>query len=223
MNVYSHCIRQYRNDILATVGLPALRGSARLSLLWWLLLAAGAGISALYFWQVQINKPSAGQGLIELSNVELEQSSGYLQLRAGARIRLPPTIQAGLDSGVPLTFVLNLSVRKQKRFWPDSRVFESARHYTLTYYELTRHYRVSELETDNSRNFRSLSAALAGLGQLGRMNFPVDEQQEKLLKRKSLVAIVDMRLSKSALPLPLQPIIRSSWTLQSEEYRWLLI
>lgn len=198
-------------------------GRIRFSMLWWLVLVTVMVISAYYIWQFQLGKPVAAHGLIELSNVRLEHASGQLVLSAGARVRLPATVQAGLENGVPLTFVLKLSVHESREFWPDSRVFEGERHFNLTYYELTRHYRVSEVETDASRNFRSLSAALAGLGQLGRINFKLDEQQDELLGKAALMASLEMRLLKSALPLPLQPILRSSWTLQSEEYRWPVI
>jgi len=35
------------------------------------------------------------------------------------------------------------------------------------------------------------------------------------------VAALELRLDSKALPLPLQPLIASSWHLSSEEYQWL--
>lgn len=157
---------------------------------------------------------------ISLANMRVEQDSSMLHLTADAQLNLPPTVQAGLDSGVPLTFVLEFAIRKPKRFLPDKTVVKQQRHFTLTYYELTRHYRVESVELNISRNYRSVTSALAGLGRLEKISIDLDDQQQEMLLSEGLEGILSMRLSKSALPLPLQPIIRSSWTLASKEYRW---
>lgn len=157
---------------------------------------------------------------IQISSMQLLHDESGLQLQADARLRLPRTVQAGLDSGVPLTFVLDLQVVKPQQWWPDKTLLVHKTHYKLTYYELTRHYRVDALEQDTSRNYRSLSAALSGLGRLGRISIELDNEQQLSLSQSGLEAILAMRLLESALPLPLQPIFRSSWSLSSEEYRW---
>lgn len=157
---------------------------------------------------------------IELSSMQLTQIETALQLQADARLQLPRSVQAGLDSGVPLTFELDLKVVKPQRWWPDRTLLAHKVYYKLTYYELTRHYRVDALDQDTSRNYRSLSSALSGLGRLGRINIELDQDQQQIMSQAGLEAVLAMRLLKSALPLPLQPIFRSSWSLSSEEYRW---
>ena len=195
-----------------------------LSAMLWIVLLLSVAAAVGYAWHYMETKPAEGDAGIQLSNVTLDTQNSRLHLQADARVRLPPTVQAGLDSGVPLTFVLRLKLLQPQRLWFDTTVMDIARHYTLTYYELTRHYRVSELESDISRNFRSLSSALAGLGDMAAITVNLEpEQRQVLFEAKSEDALqgsLVMRLSKSALPLPLQPIIRSSWTLVSEEYRW---
>lgn len=184
------------------------------------LLILGAVCASIYNAYYVETLPEEDQGLISLSDIQMDQEADTLHLQASARVRLPATVQAGLDSGVPLTFVLSLRVLEPRSWLPDKTILERKRRYKLTYYELTRHYRVHAVEVDVSRNFRSLSSALAGLGQLGQISFELDEQQAQQLRDAGLEGSLDMSLSKSALPLPLQPIIRSSWTLMSEEYRW---
>ncbi|MFK7995684.1 MAG: DUF4390 domain-containing protein [Granulosicoccus sp.] len=186
----------------------------------WALLGSGLAALGIYGWLYLQSAPVDGQGNIQLSDIKVSREANELVLRANARVRLPSTIQAGLDSGVPLTFVLGLRVFEPMPWLPDRTVIEHERHYKLTYYELTRHYRVLAVESNISRNFRSLSSALSGLGELGLISFTLDEQQVQQIEQTGLVGSLSMRLSKSALPLPLQPIIRSSWTLVSEEYRW---
>jgi len=190
-----------------------------LVLLWLVLLSVAIGAS-VYIWQVLYNSPADGQGLIKLTDIRTVRKVDKLSLQANADVELSSAIQAGLYSGVPLTFVLSFRVVESRRWWFDSVVMDRKQHYHLTYYELTRHYRVHAVEMDVSRNFRSLSSALAGLGKLERVVFDLNDQQTLKFEHSSLMGSLEMRLSKSALPLPLQPIIRSSWTLLSEEYRW---
>lgn len=208
---------------LATRKRRYVTGSIQSSVLWIVLviaLLAGAG----YSWRYFEARPANGQAGITLSGVQLTYDERQAHLQAAARIRLPATVQAGLDSGVPLTFVLRLKLLRLGHWWQGRTLLDIERHYTLTYYELTRHYRVSALDTDINRNYRSLTSALEGLGKLQQINIELDQQQMQQLTHLSddnaLMGSLEMRLLTSALPLPLQPIIRSSWTLASEEYRW---
>lgn len=200
-----------------------IAGGVQTALLWFVLaivLAAGVG----YGWHYLETRPADAQAGITFSGVQLEYGENQAHLQAAARIRLPATVQAGLDSGVPLTFVLRLKLLRVGHWWPDKTLLDIERHYTLTYYELTRHYRVSALGTDFNRNYRSLTSALIGLGKLQQIDIDIDQQKSQQLfyvsADNALMGSLQMRLLKSALPLPLQPIIRSSWTLASEEYRW---
>ena len=196
---------------------PRQEGLIKLAAL--LVVVAVVGI-AFTTWYFLITQPVDGEGSIELSDLTLDLGSTHLNLDISARVRLSPTVEDGLDSGVPLTFLLDLKILQPRRFWLDKSVLAFQRQYTLTYYDLTRHYRVSALEDDASRNFRSLSSALEGLGEMVHMSVDLEAAQAARLQRDGLRASVIMQLSRSALPLPLQPIIRSSWTLVSREYQW---
>lgn len=168
-------------------------------------------------------------GSIQLEDASLRQGeAGQWYLSADAEINLPEPIKAGLDSGVPLDFILNLKFKRPYRYWLDKTLAAYRHRYRLTYYELTRHYRVYAVETDESRNYRSLSAALTGLGDFDRLPVvtdPADEQQAAVLEALAeddaiVMAALDFRLDSQSLPLPLQPLIASSWRLASEEYQW---
>lgn len=176
---------------------------------------------------------SEGNGNIQLGGVRLEFGADVLLLQANANVNLPSDVHSGLDSGVPLIFVVQLDVQQGRTLWFPKRVYSGQMHYTVTYYELTRHYRISSSHSTNqnanqrtvSRNYRSLSSAIAGLGELENLNFSLDEQQLQLFSdirqnNTELEGVLSMRLSTSTLPLSLQPIFRSSWKLASEEYRW---
>lgn len=175
-----------------------------------------------------LSKNHGHTGSITLSDVSLIQDRGELYLDAKADIDLPPTIRAGLDNGVPLIFELALRFFEPSPFWFDTELATIERRFSLTYYELTRHYRVKSLKTNKSQNFRSLSAALRGLGSIERLalninQYPVilsDEAIEFEAGSAELFASLDFRLDSRSLPLPLQPVITSSWRLASKEVLW---
>lgn len=159
-------------------------------------------------------------GDIVLSEVALRRDAGHFFLDARADFELPKTISSGLDSGVPLNFILTFRFVQPRRFWFDQTVAQHEQRYSINYYELTRHYRVQSLNTDVSRNYRSLSSALNGLGQINDLSLTLDNVLGDTVDSASLLAALDFRLDTSVLPLPLQPLIASSWRLASKEVVW---
>jgi len=167
-------------------------------------------------------------GNISLAEISLVTDRGRLYLDARAEIDLPVTIEAGLDSGVPLIFVLTLRFFKPASYWFDRQIETVEHRFSLTYYELTRHYRVRALETDKSRNYRSLSAALRGLGSVERLPIAINSTEIFLLDNslsfnqstEGVIAGLELKLDSRSLPLPLQPVVTSSWRLASKEVQW---
>lgn len=171
----------------------------------------------------------AGEGgNISWTHVALKKNGSQLFLDARADIQLPDTIKAGLNSGVPLDFILTMELKQPRRFWLDRSLARFQHRFRLSYYELTRHYRVHAFVSDTSRNFRSLSSALDGLGRFdslalqtsGTSVFVVDDKLAVDNVKTVLLASLEFKLDARSLPLPLQPLILSSWRLASEEYLW---
>jgi len=175
-----------------------------------------------------LSDKGSNEGLVVLSNVGLIQDRGKYFLDAKVDIDLPRTIKAGLDSGVPLVFVLTIQFLKPSRYWFNKQIETLEHRFSLTYYELTRHYRVRRLATNTHRNYRSLSSALRGLGAIESL--PLDLNNTSFLLSDvdsastpvgdALVASLDFRLDSRSLPLPLQPVFTSSWRLASKEFTW---
>lgn len=168
------------------------------------------------------------EGLILLSDVSLIQDRGRYFLDAKVDIDLPMTIRAGLDSGVPLIFVLTMQFLEPSKYWFDKQLETIEYRFSLTYYELTRHYRVRRLATNTHHNYRSLSAALRGLGSIEGLPLMLNSTSLTLSDSETLsasdsgaiMAVLDFRLDSRSLPLPLQPVITSSWRLASKELTW---
>lgn len=163
------------------------------------------------------------EGSIVWSQVSMQRTDNQLQLDAVADVTLPANMRAGLDNGLPLTFIMDLRLLRPRQWWLHKTVVHFQQRYTLTYYELTRHYRVYSVDSDTSRNFRSLSSALNGLGEFNEVDFILEDEQQQAIIEPGLVGSMQLRLDTTALPLPLQPLLRSSWNLASEEYLWPVI
>jgi len=169
------------------------------------------------------------QGQIELLDARLRSTSYGWELQANADIQLSPEMRQGLNSGVPLHFIVDFRIKKPRAFWSDKTVLTHRERYSLIYYELTRHYRLQSLASGQSHNFRSLLAALEELGRLDDVQIPrpdnvdfSDKLSDLEVSDTKLFGALKLRLDDKALPLPLQPLFSSRWKLASEEFAWSL-
>jgi len=156
---------------------------------------------------------------IRYSDATLEQTERAVLLDATAVIELNRSIESGLESGVPLFFNATVTLKKKNPWWFDSRVYQKVYRCSLTYYELTRHYRVSWAHESGVKNFRSLLDALDSIGSFNRLALDLDAELEQDVP---YVASIELALDQNALPLPLRPIgfVNADWRLKSEEYQW---
>jgi len=154
------------------------------------------------------------------------------RLDADAEIELNRAMRAGLDNGVPLHFVVQFEIRERRNFWPDSVLLRHRQRYSVIYYELTKHYRVQtnmptgSRDVIDTRNYRSLLPALDGLGRLRGLPIEISPalalrvNSEKTQPQRPLIASLSIKLDGGALPLPLQPLVSSTWRMASEDYTW---
>lgn len=183
-----------------------------------LLVVAAASVFAPVFAPARdaLARTVHGEPEIVFSNARLIPQGDRLMLDAHADIELPNAVRLGLDSGVPLEFVVELTLSQSRSPWPDKRMSTERWRYRLNYYELTRHYRINAIDGGGSRNYRSLSRALEGLGAVSaELDMPI---------ATGYVATVGMRLDSTRLPLPLQPVLgglwRGSWVVRGEPHSW---
>ena len=175
--------------------------------------------AAIMLLALQFTVSEFASAAIKYSQARLVQREEQLLLIASANIELNSSIESGLSSGVPLYFNAILKVKKSNAWWPDKTVYKKVYRYSLVYYELTRHYRVSWLDESRSKNFRSLLDALASIGTVRSM--PTLAPQD-LLEGHKYHASLRLALDQNALPLALRPLafVNSGWRLKSEEYQW---
>lgn len=162
---------------------------------------------------------AAGEGQIRVLSAQLRDHAQGWQLSAEVDISLSREIRQGLESGVPLQFIVEFLIKKPRPIWPDKTLLAVQHRYSLIYYELTRHYRLQLLSTKESRNYRSLLTALDDLGNIQGL---IIDRPNNFEHADALNGHMSVRLDDKALPLPLQPLLSSTWRLSSEEFTWSL-
>ncbi len=160
------------------------------------------------------------------ASMRFESAGTYVKdntyyLDSFARLELGDAPVKALANGVGLYFLVEIAVHKNRRWWIDTPVIERRLRYKLYYYDLTRHYRVENVQTGKSSNYRSLAAALRKLGSLNQFALmPVNKVDIK----DSYTASIRVELDRTRLPGPLmaQALVSKDWQLESEVFRWLL-
>ena len=168
-----------------------------------------------------VSSVDAGQQGMRFESASTYLDDGTYYLDAFARLEIGEEPEEALLNGVELHFLVEMVVQNVRRWWIDTPVIERRLRYKLYFYDLTRHYRVENLQTGESVNYRSLTAALRYLGQINRFAL-IDARKIKESKRYD--ASITFSLDGTRLPGPLaaRAMVASEWNLQSEVFQWSL-
>ncbi len=157
------------------------------------------------------------EGNIRLKSVMLEAVDDGYQFDADFEITLNSKLEYALEKGIVLYFVTELNLVNSRWYWLDERIAQSRVREGLSYYALTRQYRLSRGAL--SQNFGTLKEALQVLGRV--RNRPIIATSE--LKRDMEYTVeLRMRLDIAALPKPFQVETLSSkdWDLSTGILQW---
>lgn len=154
---------------------------------------------------------------IQVKFAALEAADDGHQLNADFEIALNPTLEQALKKGIVLYFVTEFDLVSPRWYWLDEKIARSELQQALSYYALTRQYRLSRGSLP--QNFDTLEEALQILSRL--RNRTVAESAA-LKKESAYVATLRMRLDVSRLPKPFQVEALGSrdWNLSSGKLQW---
>lgn len=154
---------------------------------------------------------------IRIKSVALDAADEGYQFNADVEITLNPMLERSLEKGIVLYFVSELNLLDPRWYWLDEKVARSKQREALSYYALTRQYRLSRGSL--SQNFSNLKEALQVLGRL--RNRPIVANSE-LNQDIEYVAELRVWLDLSRLPKPFQVEALSSkeWNLSSDTLEW---
>jgi Domain of unknown function (DUF4390) len=136
---------------------------------------------------------------IQIKSVVIDAVDGGYQFDADFEITLNPKLERALEKGMVLYFVTELNLMSSRWYWLDERVGHSRVREGLSYYALTRQYRLSRGTL--SQNFGTLKEALQALSRV--RDRPIVASSE-LQHDTEYTVELRMRLDISALPKPFQ-------------------
>lgn len=135
-----------------------------------------------------------------------------LYLDVNVEFDLPRSVRDALNRGIPLYFVTEFTIERQRWYWVNKPIVEASLLTRLSYSPLTRQYRLSR--GGLSQSFDSLSETLSILKSLHGWRVSEDPVIEN---PEDCVAEVMVRLDTEQLPLPMQVTIgENDWDLTSD-------
>jgi Domain of unknown function (DUF4390) len=84
-----------------------------------------------------------GNATATISTIQVERTEGAVHLNAQLKFDLPPAIEDVLLKGIPLIFVTDVEVRRDRWYWSDKRLVVASRQMRLAYQPLTRRWRLN--------------------------------------------------------------------------------
>lgn len=114
-------------------------------------------LAGLMLW---VHAWALAQGVL-LQQFSTERTEDGLHLNFSTRFELPRQVEEALTKGLPVYFVAEVEVLRNRWYWRDARVARASRSWRLSWQPLTRQYRVSTGGLHQS--FETLAEAMASL------------------------------------------------------------
>ncbi len=182
----------------------------------WIRLLIGwvrrAGGAALIVWAVGLAALPVRADPVALDNFELTRSDEGLMLSFAAKFELSRPIEDALQKGVPLFFVAQAQVYRDRWYWTDKRLANATRTWRLAYQPLTRKYRVTY--GGLSQHYDNLADALVAVSR--SVNWRLVEASQ--LDGGGHYVEFTYQLDTAQMPRPMQIGIggQSDWSLKLE-------
>ncbi|MCE7903400.1 MAG: DUF4390 domain-containing protein [Gammaproteobacteria bacterium PRO9] len=158
---------------------------------------------------------------LEIRNADTRLDNGVWYLDARIDYRLNRETLEALQSGIPLTFELQVEVVELRRWWLNADVASLRQQFELSWQPLSRGYLVRNKNSGDQRTHSTLFAALNDLGRVTDLPLIdgalIDRDRDYEV---SLRAVLDQQ----QLPGPLRMLAfwDDDFTLESDWYRWRL-
>lgn len=165
----------------------------------------------------------------EITQLRLERGDEGVLLSAIVQFELPPAVDDAVQKGIPMFFVAEAVLLRDRWYWYDKQVAGAARHMRLSYQPLTRRWRVqiSHQPIGNTglalgQTFDTREEALAALQRISR--WKIAESGELEPDARYSVEF-RWRLDVSQLPRPFQigAVGQSDWTITASRSQPLAI
>lgn len=108
----------------------------------------------LVYAAIQTSQAAGPDGFAEtsISAIQVERSDGAIYLNAQLKFDLPLAIEDVLIKGIPLIFVADAEVRRDRWYWYDKKLVVATRQMRLAYQPLTRRWRLNVSSSSGTNN-----------------------------------------------------------------------
>ena len=157
----------------------------------------------------------------DVTHLQVDRTPDGVFVSATVRFELPAVVEDALLKGIPLVFVAEVDIFRNRWYWYDKRMVSAERHMRLSYQPLTRRWRLNVASgqiTPNSlgqalnQTFDSLPDAMAAVRRVSRWKIS-DAGEIEPDQRYSIE--FRYRLDVSQLPRPFQIGVlgQSDWSI----------
>ncbi len=166
---------------------------------------------------------SAGwaQNQVAMASFQTERNEDVYQISAQFDLELSNTVQEALLKGIPVYFVVDAKVYRDRWYWSDKLVAAAQRHIRISYQPLTRRWRMqvasqpivqSGLGVSLMQTYDSLEEVMVNLRRLNRWKFS-DAAQIETGAGHRLEFTFYLDLSQLPRPLQMGAAGQSEWEL----------
>ena len=154
-------------------------------------------------------QPAFAQSAVQLTDPVLERGDDGVYLTATLDFNLSPGLEDALSRGMPLSFVLQAEVMRERWYWYDKKVALVERYFRLTYQPLSRwrlHVSATPVQSTGlgvtlGNSYDSLADAMWALQKINRWKVAETQVLQKDVKQR---LDLRFRLDLSQLPQALQ-------------------
>jgi Domain of unknown function (DUF4390) len=163
--------------------------------------------------------PATGSGAeeIRIKRASLDSKEGSYRLNTDFEVILNPTLERALEKGIVLYFATELTLTRPRWYWIDEKIALAREREALSYYALTRQYRLTRGTA--FRSFSSLQEALGVLGQVrNRPIIAVATLQQDTTYTATLRVWLD--ISRLPKPFQLEAMGSKDWDISAKSLEW---
>ncbi|MBK6386770.1 MAG: DUF4390 domain-containing protein [Rhodoferax sp.] len=167
----------------------------------------------------------------EFTQLRVERMVDGVFLSAVVKFDLPPSVEDALLKGVPMFFVTEADLFRDRWYWADKKVATAQRQFRLAYLPLTRRWRITTSSgpvsasgpgVALSQSFDTLTEALMSLQRLSRWKI-ADATEVEPGSRHNVE--LRFRLDVTQLPRPFQigALGQSDWDVSATAFQRLAV
>lgn len=175
-------------------------------------LLQGLGLWLVLGWMALAGVAANAQG-VELIQLQSGRNEGALTLEFAARVTLPKAVEDAMMRGVPVYFVAQATLRRDRWYWRDERIARVSRNWRVVYQALTSSWRVGL--GGLNQTYPTLAEAMAAVTRSAGWRIADLSQLES---GKDYYIEFSWRLDTSQLPSPMQIGLggQADWAIGAE-------